>query len=185
MSQIYYTIEKMAGDLWQPLTAADVGDEGGGEPEFDNEDAAAQQIQTLSKPKAGKAGKNGEAAAPVRAGSYRIVQKLRLKSGIIGAPSAPGALDPPIVPRNLEKLKARRDEERKLEDEQFERSGYIAPRVPLAEQRREVSGSPYSVSGHDRITSSGDLGAKAGMAARHPSKEGTPPPASASSASKK
>jgi hypothetical protein len=183
MSQIYYTIEKMVGDMYQPLSAADVGDDSGGEPEFDTEDAAQQQIQSLSKPKAGKGGKAD--AAPVRAGSYRIVQKLRLKSGIIGAPSAPGALDPPVVPRNLEKLKALRDEQRKLEDEQFERSGYIAPRVPLAEQRREVSGSPYSVSGHDRITSSGDLGAKAGMAARHPSKEGTPPPASASSASKK
>ena len=168
MSQIYYTIEKMVGDMWQPLSMGDVGDEEEpGEPEFDTEDEAQAQIDTLAKPRTGRTGKNGEAGPPVRAGSYRIVQKQRLRAGIVGAPSAPGALDPPVVARmSPEEAKKRIDQQRKDEDERFERSGVLPPLNRPVDARRGVSGSPYFVSQGDRITSSGDIGAKVGMAAR-------------------
>jgi hypothetical protein len=179
MSQVYYTIEKMVGGMYTPIRATDIGGdaEEPGEPEFDTEDAAQQAIEKAvsdsGKPRAGKGGKGEQAPRPVRSGSFRIVQKQRLRAGIIGAPSAPGALDPPVVPRMpVEDAKKRIDEQRKEEDERFERSGVLPPRVNPQDLRREVSGSPYATSQHDRVTSTSDIGAKVGMAARGKAKGG-------------
>ena len=172
MGQVYYTIEKLDGGMYRALTAAEAGEEedgSGGEPEYETEQAAFEAVKGLragkgAKGAKGKGGKEGEAVvAP--GGSYRVVQKLRLPSGIIGAPSAPGALDPPVVATDPERAKKARDERRKEEDAQYERTGFV-PNAPRDVPRREVSGSPLSMSREDRITSTADPGAKVGMAAR-------------------
>lgn len=150
MGQVYYTIEKLDGGMFRAMTAADYGEDAGGPgKEFADEQSAAEAIKGLSNGKA----KKGE--APVPPGRYRVVQKLRLPSGIIGAPSSPGALDPPVVARDMERAKKARDEQRKAEDELTERTGYVAP-VDRTEPRREVSGSPVSLSAEDRVTSTSD-----------------------------
>jgi len=180
MSQVYYTIEKLVGGMYTPIRATDVGEDEDkpGEPEFETEDAAQQAIEKAvadsGKARAGKGGK-GEPAAPrrVRSGEFRIVQKQRLRAGIIGAPSAPGALDPPVVPRMpVEDAKKRIEEQRKEEDERFEATGVLPPRTNPQDLRREVSGSPYATSQHDRVTSTSDIGAKVGMGARAKAKGG-------------
>ena len=165
MGQVYYTIEKMVGGIYRTAIPADFGEEpdpGGGEKEFATEQEAHAEVARLREGKGGNGkggGKAGERPAP--GGSYRVVQKYRLQSGFIGAPSAPGALDPPVVSRDTERLKKARDERRKVEDEQYERDGYIAPDSSDV-RRREVSGTPLHMGMEDRVTSTADPGGQRG-----------------------
>jgi hypothetical protein len=176
MGQKYYTLEKMVDGIYRAVTAADLGQEddgSGGEPEFETESQAFDAAKGAGKGKAGsKGGKSGKDAAPVPAGNFRVVQKLRLPAGIIGAPSSPGALDPPALVIDSERLKKARDERRKEEDAQYERTGFV-PAAPTEPPRRQVSGSPMSIGREDRITSTADPGAKVGMAARAKAQQGS------------
>jgi len=179
MGQVYYTIEKLDGGIYRAAIPADFGqdEEGGEEPQYATEAEAVAAINDVGKGGKGAKGKGAkEGDAPAPKGSFRVVQKLRLQSGIIGAPSSPGALDPPVVPQDSEAKKKARDERRKEEDAEYERTGYVRPE-PLATRTREVSGSPLAISREDRITSTSDPGGGKLRNAASGGKPETPAPA--------